>query len=307
MNRRAWLYFLAVSLLWGIPYFFIKVALRDLGPVAIAFVRVAIGAAVLLPLALRSGSLARIRERWPQAIVLGLVEVATPFALIPAGEESIPSSLAGILIATEPLMIALVAIPFDPSERVGRMRLLGLFVGLAGVVVMLGLGGGGGVSLLGAALILLATLGYSIGALLVKRWFSDVPSIGVATSTLCVGAVALLIPAALGAPHTVPSGATIVALLILGVGCTAVGLLCFFLLIGEVGAGRAAVITYVAPVVATALGVGLAGELFTPSTAVGFALILLGSWLSTAKDPKSSHIAFQGTLQGRTTTERRER
>lgn len=285
MNRRAWLYFLAVSLLWGIPYFFIKLALRDLGPVAIAFARVAIGAAVLLPIATRSGSLAWVRERWPRAIVLGIVEVALPFSLIPAGEESIPSSLAGILIATEPLMIALVAIPLDPSERVGRARLLGLLLGLAGVAVMLGLGGGAGASLVGAGMVLLATLGYSVGALLVKRWFSDVSSTAVATSTLCVGATALLIPAALSAPHAVPSEVTIVALLILGVGCTAFGLLCFFLLIGEVGAGRAAVITYVAPAVATALGVGLAGEAFTLNTAAGFALILLGSWLSTAKDP----------------------
>lgn len=285
MNRRAWLYFLAVSLLWGIPYFFIKVALRDLGPLAIAFVRVAIGAAVLLPIALRSGSLARMRERWLRAMALGIVEVAVPFALIPAGEQTIPSSLAGILIATEPLMIALVAMPFDPSERVGGTRLGGLLLGLAGVVVMLGLGGGGSVSLAGAALVLLATLGYSVGALLVKRWFSDVPPTGVAASTLCVGAVALLAPAALDAPRAIPSGATIVALLILGVGCTAFGLFCFFLLIGDVGAGRAAVITYVAPTVATALGVGLAGELLTPTTAVGFVLIVLGSWVSTTSDP----------------------
>src|SRR5579859_7188346 len=172
MNRRAWLYFLAVSLLWGIPYFFIKIALRDLGPVAIAFVRVVIGAFVLLPFVLRSGSLDWLLERWPQAIVLGIVEVAVPFALIPAGEESIPSSLTGILIATEPLMIALVAIPLDPSEHVGGARFGGLMLGLLGVVVMLGPGGGGDVSLVGAALVLLATLAYSVGALLVKRWFS---------------------------------------------------------------------------------------------------------------------------------------
>lgn len=281
MNRRAWILFVAVCLLWGIPYFLIKLALHDLTPLSVAFVRIAIGAAVLLPVALQQKMLTQLRGRWAALVALALVEIAAPFVLIASGEQWVSSALTAVLIATEPMFVALLALRFDHSERVGPWQLGGMTIGLAGVAVLLGVGGLGRHALAGAAMILLATLAYAAGALLIKRRFNDLPATGVVASSLAVSGVLLAAPGILSLPHSLPSGTTISALLVLGVACTGLGFIAFFSLIGEVGAGRATVITYVTPAIAVLLGVIANGEVFTATSALGLILILTGSWLAT--------------------------
>ena len=281
MSRRAWLYFAIMSFLWGIPYLLIKVAVDELSPVVVVFARATIGAAVLLPMAISTGALQRVRTHLGGIAVLAMVEVVGPFVLISSGEQTIPSSLAGILVAAVPLTVAVLARWLDPSERITGRRLVGLFVGLGGVVLALGIDTGAHTSVGGALLVLAATVGYGIGPLLIKRWFADVPSLGVNATMLSISALVLLIPSVALAPHTMPSAQVVAALLVLGVACTGLAFLAFFRLIMLAGPSRAAVITYVAPVVATILGVGLRGERITTSTVGGFALILAGSWLAT--------------------------
>jgi drug/metabolite transporter (DMT)-like permease len=282
MTRRAWLYFALVTLLWGIPYFFIKVALRDLEPPVVVFVRVAIGALVLVPVVVATSSFRALQGRIMALAGFGLLEVVAPFLLISFGEQRISSSLAGILIATEPMFISLLALRFDHSERSGRRQAIGMVVGLVGVVVLLGLGGQGAGWAAGAVMILLATGCYACGALIIKNYLSDVSPLTVAAGGLSGSAVVLAVPAAFSLPAAFPSGETVIALLILGIACTGAGFIAFFNLIGEAGARRASFITYVSPVVAVALGVTAGGDRFTVTTAGGLALILIGSLFGTS-------------------------
>jgi drug/metabolite transporter (DMT)-like permease len=137
VSARAWAAFGAVSTLWGIPYLFIKVAVDDgVPPLFLAWVRVALGAAVLLALSWHAGLLGSLRGRWRWIAVYGVIEISIPFPLIAAGERHVASSLAAILIASVPLIIALLALRFDHSERVGGRRLVGLFIGLGGALLI---------------------------------------------------------------------------------------------------------------------------------------------------------------------------
>jgi drug/metabolite transporter (DMT)-like permease len=283
MSARAWITFAAVSVIWGIPYLFIKIAVDDgASPLIVAWGRVAIGAAILVPIAWHRGYLRELRGRWLPLVAFAAAECAIPWWLIPLGEQRIASSLAAILIAAMPLMIALLALRFDHSERVGGSRLVGLFVGLAGVVVLLGIDVAGRASeLLGAAFVLGATLCYATGPLIVKRHFTDVNPIGPVAAALGISSLMLAPAAIAAAPGSSLTADAIGSIAVLGVICSALGLFLFFHLIAEVGASRASVITYINPAVAVALGVALLGENVGAGAVAGLLLILAGSWLST--------------------------
>jgi drug/metabolite transporter (DMT)-like permease len=283
VSRRAWILFAAVSVIWGVPYLFIKVAVDGgASPLLVAWGRVAIGAAVLLPIAWKLGCLGELRGRARPLVAFAIAECALPWWLIPLGEQHISSSLAAILIAALPLLIALLAIRFDQAERVDGSRLVGLFIGLAGVILLLGVEVAGSLNeLLGAAAILGATLCYAVGPLIVRRHFTDVNAIGPVAVALAISTVALAPAGIASIPGSEVSGDAVASIVVLGVVCSALALMLFFALITDVGASRAAVITYVNPVVAVALGVALLGESITAAAVAGLLLILAGSWLST--------------------------
>lgn len=283
MSTRAWTCFAAVSTLWGIPYLFIKVAVDDgVSPAVVAWIRVALAASVLLALAWRAGVLGALRGRSRWLWAYAFVEITIPFPLIAAGEQYVASSLAAILIAAVPLFIALLALRFDPEERAGGRRLVGLIVGLTGVVALVGLDVAGRTTeLLGAGAILLAALGYAIGPMVYKRHLTDVDPRAAMGASLALATVMLTPAVLLDPPDAVPPTGALVSLVVLGLFCTAAAFVFFAALIGEVGPGRAAVITYVAPVVAVALGVTVLGERPGAGAVAGLLLILAGSWLST--------------------------
>ncbi len=283
MSSRAWALFAAVSVLWGTPYLFIKIAVDDgVSPATVAFVRVVLAALVLLPFALRVGALRGLGARWRPLVAFAVFEVVLPFPLIAYGEQHVASSLAAILIAALPLTIAVLALWVDAEERVAGRRLAGLFVGLAGVVLLLGIDvAGDGQELLGALAILLATVGYAAGPLVIKRYLADTDPRGSITAAMLVAAVLLAPAAALSAPTATPSADALGALAVLGVVCTALAFVLYFTLIAEVGPSRASVITYVNPVVAVALGVTFLGESITAGAVAGLLLILAGSYLAT--------------------------
>jgi drug/metabolite transporter (DMT)-like permease len=283
MTHKGWLLFIAMSAIWGIPYLFIKIAVRELDPAVVVFARVGIAALVLLPIAIQQGALRKLRERWFIVAALACVQIVAPFLLISYGEQHIASSLTSLLIASDPLLVVLFALRLDPGERVNGLRLLGLLVGMIGVITLLGLDvGGDSQRLLGAALVLLAAACYAISALLVKRpTIAALPGLGVVTVE-CITATILLIPlAATRLPAHPPTLEVLASLLVLGLICTALAYVLFFALIAEVGASRATVITYVNPAVSVLLGVILLGEPLNLPIILGFLLIILGSWFST--------------------------
>jgi drug/metabolite transporter (DMT)-like permease len=285
VTTRGGLLFGGMVLVWGVPYMFIKVAVDEgLSPAFVAWARVAIAAVLLLPLAWRAGALRGLTGRWRALAAFAVVEIVVPFPLIGAGEQRVSSSLTAVLIATVPLIVALLARWLDPAERAGGSRLVGLLVGLAGVVLLLGVDVAGRLDeLVGAAMVLLAAVGYAVGPMIVKRRLADLHPLGPVAAALTISAALLTPPALLTAPAGPPSATALGAVLVLGVLCSAVAFLLFFALIAEVGPGRASVITYVHPVVALLLGVGVLAERVGPGTVAGLLLILVGSWLSTRR------------------------
>jgi drug/metabolite transporter (DMT)-like permease len=283
MSARAWIAFAAVSAVWGVPYLFIKIAVEGgMPPVPLAWARIALGAAALLLIAWRAGTLPALRGRWRLLFVFAVVEFTIPFPLIAAGEETIDSGTAAILIATAPLNVAMLALRFEPAERVDRRRLLGLLAGLAGVAALVGLDVSAEPGqLLGIAAVLLAAVGYAIGAMMMKRHFSDVDPYAAMGAGLGIAAVLLAPPALLTLPGAAPSDGAIASVVVLGLLCTGAAMVLMAILVDEAGAGRALVVTYVNPVIAVALGIVFLGESPGTGAVVGLLLILAGSWLST--------------------------
>ena len=281
MSLRGWGLFAAMSVAWGVPYLFIKIAVDDgLSPGFVAWSRVALAALVLLPVALKAGALRGLPLRW--LVAFAITEICIPFPLIAFGETRVSSSLTAILIASLPLVVAFLSLRFDRSERPTRARLLGMLIGLAGVAALVGIDIGGTTSeLIGAAAILVATLGYACGPLIVKRQLSDADPLGPVTAAMVIASI-ILLPFGIGDfPTDTPPGEAILAVVVLGLVCSALAFLIFFRLIAEVGPSRATVITYVNPVVALALGVAVLGESVTAGAVAGLLLILAGSWLAT--------------------------
>lgn len=283
MTRKGWLLFLAISLFWGIPYLFIKIAVRELDPTVVVFARAGIGAAVLLPIAAQRKMLPQLRKDWLILVLFSCIHMVGSFVLISYGEQHISSSLTSLLIATSPLLVALLALVWASSERINGLRLIGLLIGMGGLLVLLGFDvGGDGQQWLGAVLVLLAATGYAVAPLLLKHSsLAELPRLTVAASECTITTLVLLPVAVLRHPTRIPDLDVIVSLLVLGLICTALALLIFFALIAEVGASRGIVITYVNPAVSVLLGVIVLNERFTIATIVGFLLIIAGSWLST--------------------------
>jgi drug/metabolite transporter (DMT)-like permease len=288
MSRRAWIAFATCSILWGIPYFLIKVSVEHNSPAFVAWSRIALGAAVLLPVAWRVGAFRGVRERWRVVLAFSVIEICIPFTLIPVGERYISSSLAAILIAAVPLTIAVMAIRFNPEERVTGVRLVGLFVGLAGVVALVGIDVAGRPrELLGALCMLVATVGYAGGPTLIRTRMADLHPMGPVSVSLGIAAVLLAPAGIITAPSAMPEGKVIASLIVLGVACTAIALAAMFFLVAEAGPSRASIITYVNPVIAVALGVAFLGESLGAASVAGLLLILAGSWLATGGRPPS--------------------
>jgi drug/metabolite transporter (DMT)-like permease len=280
MTRRGWALFLSLSVIWGLPYLLIRVAVRDLTPATLVFLRTSLGAVLLLPVVIARGDLRALLPRWRAVVLFTVVELAVPWVLLSDAERRVTSSLAGLLVASVPLVGAVLARVSGRRERIGGRRLAGLVVGLAGVAALLGLDVGGG----DAGVVVemaLVVLGYALGPLVVSRSLSDLRALDVVAVSLVLCAV-LYAPVGIAQlPRTMPAWPVLGAVAGLGVLCTAVAFLLFFGLIAEVGPVRATVITYVNPAVAVAAGVALLGEPFTLGTATGFVLILGGSWLAT--------------------------
>jgi drug/metabolite transporter (DMT)-like permease len=272
MTRKGWLLFAAMSVFWGIPYFFIKLAVQELDPTVAVFARVCIAATVLVPVAVQRKMLRQLHGRWLAVALLSFVQITVPFLLISFGEQHIASSLASLLIASEPLLVALFALRFDPGERVRGLRLPGLFVGLIGVGVLLGFDVSGDTQKwLGAILVLIATASYASGALFIRRpSIAALPRLGVVAVECAVAAIVLLPLAMTRLPAKMPDPTVIASLFVLGLICTALAMLTFFALLAEVGASRGIVFTYINPAVSVLPGVLLLGEPLSVAIVAGF-------------------------------------
>lgn len=271
--------FALVTFLLGIPYLLIAVALTGFDAAFVAWARVALSAIVLV-VVIGFGPLAASLRRRPLAIcAFSVVQFTIPMLLIAEAERTVPSSLVGCLIATEPLWIALLARRMSGSERTGVMGTVGLLTGLVGVAVLLGVDFGGGLT--GAALALGAAAAYALATLVIPSLTVEVPLMHLVTVGLAISALTLLPLALSSPPDQMPDALPIAALIALAVAGTALAFPLWFALIVRVGPARAALVTYTSPVVAVMLGILLLGEEPGRFTPVGLALILAGSWVAS--------------------------
>jgi len=272
-----------MSVLWGIPYLFIKIAVDDgVPPAFVAWARVVLAALVLLPLAWRAGTLRAVRGRWRWLLLYAVVEISLPFPLIAFGETHVASSTTAIAIATVPMIASLLALRFAPGERLTGRRLLGMLLGFAGVAALVGIDVSGSADeLLGIGAIVLAAAGYACGALTIARGLSDLDGRATMGVSLAIAAVVLTPLAAADPPTEMPPAGALASIVVLGLVCTAAAFVTFAELVRTAGPTRSTIVTYVNPVIALALGVALLGEQPGPGALVGLLLILAGSWLST--------------------------
>ena len=293
MSRRGWALFIAMCLIWGIPYLLIKVAVSDISPVTLVFFRTTFGALLLLPLAAARGSLSSLLPHWRWIVAYTAVEVALPWFLVSDAELRLSSSLTGLLIAATPFVGVILGRLTGTDDRFDARRLFGLVVGFVGVAALVGLNVSahdlGAVGEIG-----LVAVCYAVGPMIVSRRLSGVPSLGVVAVSLVLPAIAFAPLGLTHLPAAIPPPQVLLAIALLGVVCTALAFVLFFALIAEVGPVRATVITYVNPAVALALGVTLLGEPFTIGAVVGFALILVGLSLSTRRGRAASESIEKG-------------
>ena len=282
MSKRGWVLFLAMGVIWGVPYLLIKVAVDELSPSTLVLARTAVASLVLLPVALARGRLGEVLVSWRPLVAFAVIEIMVPWLLLGVAEQRLSSSLTALLIASVPLVSAVLAVASRSDDRLDGRRGVGLLVGFAGVAALVGFDVGGGDLGAVAALAVVAVC-YATGPLILSRWLSHLPGLGVITASLALTALAYLPVGVAQAPGSWPSTDVVLSVLGLAVLCTAIAFVVFFALIAEVGPTRSTVITYVNPAVAVLLGVTLLDESFTVATAVGFALILTGSVLATRR------------------------
>jgi drug/metabolite transporter (DMT)-like permease len=286
MTRSAWLLFAAMSVIWGVPYLFIKIAVGELSPVAVAGSRTLLAALVLIPLAARAGALRPAARAWRWVATFGLLEMAGPWVLLGHAETRVSSGFAGLMIATVPIIGVLVARLRGDRTAFARVRLLGVSTGILGVACLVGVDSlAGHVDPLSVIELVLVAVGYAVAPVIAATTLADVPALGVI-------ALSVALVAALFLPWTVaeyaqglPSAQVLWSVAILGLVCTALAFVLFFRLIAAVGPVRATVITFLNPAVAVALGVMVLGEPLTAGIVLGFPLVLLGAFWATRPAP----------------------
>jgi drug/metabolite transporter (DMT)-like permease len=285
VSRRGWALFAAMGLIWGMPYLLIKIAVGGVSAPVLVLARVAIGAALLMPFALRHGQLAAVRPVWRWVVLFAFVEVIVPWLVLSEAERSISSSLTGLLVASVPIMVAVIGLLIGSSDRLSPIRWFGLFIGLVGVGLLAGpnLVGSGATGAVAKSVgeVLFVAFCYAVGPQIANRKLNDVPSEAMTVVSLSLAAVVYAPLAALNWPAHAPSAKVLLSIAGLAVVCTAAAFLLFFRLISEVGPVRASVITYINPAIAVSLGVAVLGEKVTPMMLAAFATILAGSVLAT--------------------------
>jgi drug/metabolite transporter (DMT)-like permease len=296
MSRKALLLFLATGLAWGIPYFFIQIALEDFSSYSIIFIRVLIGAAIMVPLALNSGALKIALKHWKWVLFFAVIEMIIPWWFITEAGKHISSGLTALLIATVPMFGVVVASLVGDKTIRNPKTLFGMAIGFAGVVGLVGIDSLQGIiDPIWVGAVILAAIGYAVAPAVIAYKIGFVPTTGVISLSMVIVGMAYLVPALTQLPQeiaNVPSLNSWLALAGLGAICSALAFVLFFALIKEIGAARSTLIVYINTLVALLLGVVFLNEPITPGLLIGLPLVLIGSWLAgqkyQAKQPTAS-------------------
>ena len=288
MTRRNWFLFATAGFLWGIPYFFIRIAVREIEPAWIVFARLAIGSAILVPLAIRQGTIKAAIRGWKYVFIYALAEMVFPWILITKAETNISSGLTGLLIATVPIWSTLFASIYGDKSVWHHKRLFGIIVGFIGVFLLVGIESVSGNSAPWAIIfVLIAAIGYAYAVNMITKKLPNVSGIAVNAVAMAMSLVIYTPMGILQWPQGQISQSAILSVIGLGLLCTAAAFIAFFVVMDEIGPARASLVTYLNTVVAVLIGVLILSEPLTLGIAVGLPLVLIGSFLASRK-PKVS-------------------
>lgn len=285
MSRRAYFHFAVSGLFWGIPYLLMKVAVRDFEPAVIVCGRVLIGAAILIPLAIHQKVLMDAIRGWRYVLPYAIFEMMIPWILITNAEKKISSGLAGLLVATVPIWSTIFASLAGDKTVWHSKRLVGIAVGFAGLVGLVGYESiFGETDIISILMMLVAAISYSFAVNMISIKLPDV-------SGIAINGVAMFITAVAYAPLMImqwPAAGTVssesaLSLLALGIFCTALAFISFFIVMKEIGPARASIGTYVNTAVAVVLGVIILSEPLTLGIIIGLPLVMIGSFLASRK------------------------
>jgi drug/metabolite transporter (DMT)-like permease len=280
VTRRGLVLFALMSVIWGIPYLFIRIAVAEISPALLVLLRTGLATAILLPIALLRVDIRPILARWRWLVAFAVVEIAIPWVMLGSAEQHLSSSLTGLLIAGVPLVGTALALATGGADRITGLGLLGLLIGLVGVGAIVG-GDFGTTDPIALIEVLIVVVGYAVGPAILARRLGGLPAVGVMALSLGLTAIVYAPIALLEGPIAMPSPNVVISIVILAVVCTAVAFLVFAALIDEIGPVRSTVITYINPAVAAVLGVLVLNETITLPMVVGFVLVILGSTLAT--------------------------
>jgi len=271
-------------LLWGVPYLFIKVAVRDFSPAVIVCGRTAIGALVLIPLAIANKSIIDAIRGWRFVLLYAVGEMVGPWFLITTAEKKISSGLAGLLIATVPIWSTIITSLYGDKTVWQRRRLFGIVIGFIGVVALVGIESiTGNVSPLAIGFVVISAVLYAYSTIMVTTNLPNVSGLAINSVAMAFTAI-LFLPFAIAQwpvdPISVQSGSSLIAL---GIFSTAMAFYYFFIVMAEIGPARASLVTYLNTAFAVLLGVIILGEPLTLGIAIGLPLVLIGSYFAGRK------------------------
>jgi drug/metabolite transporter (DMT)-like permease len=285
MSRKNWGLFLLTGLLWGIPYLLMKVAVKELSPVVIVFSRVFIGSLILIPLAIRKGTLRSAFKNWKYVIPYAIAEMIIPWILITSAEKHITSGLAGLLVATVPIWSTIQASYHGDKTVWHRKRLFGLALGFIGIVLVVGIESiSGKQNPIAIGAMIVAAMGYSWATIMVNRYIPQVDGIAINGMAMGLTSIFYLPLALINLPTQMPQANVIWSVVLLGLFPTALAFILFFQLMPEIGPARASLVTYLNTAFAVLLGVVLLGEPLTLGIEVGLPLVLVGSYFASRKN-----------------------
>lgn len=302
VTRRGLILFAAMCVIWGIPYLLIRVAVSEVSPAVLVFLRTGIAALILLPFVFARGGLTPLRGRWIALLAYGGAEVAIPWFLLSSAEQHITSALAGLLVSAVPLVGVVIVTSLGDRDHLGIGSLSGLLLGLAGVALIVGFDLRAS-NLWALVAMAVVVVGYAFGPVILSRYLDGVSSVTVNGAVLTLCCLVYAPVALLQWPHGGVTIKAVAAVATLAVLCTAIAFVLFFALIREIGPVRATVITYVNPAVAAILGVAVLRETLTVGMGAGFALVLAGSILATRRrrgsEPAAAPARTADTAQAR--------
>ncbi len=287
---------IALSVIWGGSYFFTKYALRAFSPLFIVFIRVSLGALVLLPFSLKVGKDYLLnRKNWPYFLLLGAINNVIPFTLIAWSQTRISGSLASIINATTPFFTALIAHFVTRDERLSANKLVGIALGFFGVVIVIGFSVLKTISMtnLGELAAVVAAISYACAGIYGRR-FKNMPSVAVANAQLIASALISLPLLAFNGGRLIvadPGWMSILAISVMGILSTGIAYILFFLILSSSGATNVLLVTLLVPVSAIILNTTISGEVLPLRVFAGMAFIAFGLFMINGR--------FPGLAQGR--------